>query len=558
MDQRARRLIDQGDALFGKRATLMSLWQEEAEHFYPERADFTATRTVGEEFASHLMSSYPILVRRDLGDAFSAMLRPASKDWFSIHTNREEYEDEGGRQWLERSARVQRRAMYDRISGFSRATKEADHDYATFGNAVITVELNVAANALLYRSWHLRDVAWAEGYDGHVENVHRKWKPCAATLARKFPRTISRQVSEAAEKNPYIAEFNCRHIVLPADDYQDGKSWRTPWVSIYIDTDNSSILEEVGVWNNPYIIPRWQTVSGSQYANSPAAVAALPEARLIQAMTLTLLEAGEMGVRPPLVATQGALKSEIEYMAGGITYVDADYNEKGGAALRPLEVNGRMMPLGMEMMRDARSIIETCFYINRLSMPPAGTSPEMTAFEVGQRVQQYIRQALPLFEPLEHEYNGALCDLTFDILFRAGAFGALEDIPASLRGQDLQFRFTSPLHEAIESQKGQKMMEANALLAQAVQLDPGAGAMIDAKEMLRDALRGIAVPAQWLRTEDEVAQIDEMLRQQRAAQQLLGSLQAGANVAKTAGEATQAFAGAGLGGADVAQAVGAG
>jgi hypothetical protein len=40
----------------------------------------------------------------------------------------------------------------------------------------------------------------------------------------------------------------------------------------------------------------------------------------------------------------------------------------------------------------------------------------MTAYEVGQRIQEYIRGALPLFEPMEMEYNGALCERTFEIL----------------------------------------------------------------------------------------------------------------------------------------------
>ena len=53
MDSRAKELIKQGDALFQKRLPLMSLWQEISENFYPERADFTAVRTLGEDFAAH-------------------------------------------------------------------------------------------------------------------------------------------------------------------------------------------------------------------------------------------------------------------------------------------------------------------------------------------------------------------------------------------------------------------------------------------------------------------------------------------------------------------------
>ena len=39
LDQRAKDLIAQGDVLFSKRSSLMSLWQTIADNFYVERAD---------------------------------------------------------------------------------------------------------------------------------------------------------------------------------------------------------------------------------------------------------------------------------------------------------------------------------------------------------------------------------------------------------------------------------------------------------------------------------------------------------------------------------------
>jgi hypothetical protein len=37
---------------------------------------------------------------------------------------------------------------------------------------------------------------------------------------------------------------------------------------------------------------------------------------------------------------------------------------------------------------------------------------------------------------------------------------------------DIQFRFESPLHDAIESEKSHKLLESKALLADAIALDP--------------------------------------------------------------------------------------
>ena len=103
-----------GDGLFSKRSSLMLLWQEQAENFYPERADFTYHRTLGTDFAANLMSSYPVLCRRDLGDQTGMMLRPTAKPWFELGLPEGEKEDNDGRRWMQRAAKTMRRAMYDR------------------------------------------------------------------------------------------------------------------------------------------------------------------------------------------------------------------------------------------------------------------------------------------------------------------------------------------------------------------------------------------------------------------------------------------------------------
>lgn len=538
-------LIQQGDQLFGKRGTLLSMWQEIADHFYPERADFTVTRTLGDAFADNLVTSYPLLVRRDLGNSFSTMMRPNSIDWFHMRASREEYEDQPAKEWMERASSTMRRAMYDRKSMFTRASKEGDHDLAGFGQCVKSVQLNGTADRLLYRCWHLRDTAWCEDENGEIDTVHRKWKPTAHQLRKLFREKIHSKVEElciGANSNPYT-EINCRHIVMPADMYDGeymGKGRKgTRYVSIYIDVDNEHVMEVVGQTYFMYVIPRWQTVSGSQYAFSPATVAALPDARLLQAMTLTLLEAGEKAANPPLLAVQEAIRSDISVYAGGITWVDAAYDEKTGEVLRPISQDKSGLPFGVDMRRDVMALMNECFYLDKLSLPVNG--PEMTAYEVGQRVQDYIRQASPIFEPLEHEDNGAICETTFELMMSAGAFGSPEDIPQSIRGKEISFRFESPLHDAIERQKGQKFTEAKAILADTMALDPTASAQLDIKTAFRDTLMSIGMPAKWMRSETDADEIIAEQEEEIKAQQLLETMQKGAETAEQIGLAGQAI-----------------
>ncbi len=531
-------VLARGNQLFSKRGTLLTLWQELADNFYPERADFTITRTLGEEFAENLDTSYPLIARRDLGNSFSAMLRPTAKEWFKTSISRPDRLDNAGREWLEWATGVQRRAMYDRPAKFLRATKEGDHDFATFGQCVISVEMDLREMHLLYRCWHLRDVAWCENASGDIDTVYRKWKPFAVDLDRLFPGKIHDKVKAKLEKTPFT-EIDVRHIVIPADQYKTGKNWRFKYVSLYVDVANKHIMEEVSVPTLGYVIPRFQTVSGSQYAYSPATVAALPDARLIQAMTGTLLDAGEKAVSPPMVAVQEAIKSDVSIYAGGITWVDDKYDERLGDVLRPISRDQSGIPYGIQLRSDTAAMIQEAFFLNKLSLPEI--KGDMTAFEVGHRVQEYIRQAMPLFEPLEHDYNGAICDASFDLLWRYSAFGSPQDLPESLQGADIQFTFASPLHEAIEQQKGQKFIEAKQILAEAAELDPLVTYHLDVHTAFRDALVSTGVPAKWMRSEDEATEAIEnevAAQQQQAA---MATVEQGAEAAEAVGKAGKAM-----------------
>jgi hypothetical protein len=105
------------------------------------------------------------------------------------------------------------------------------------------------------------------------------------------------------------------------------------------------------------------------------------------------------------------------------------------------------MPIGIEMLRTARAMLAQCFYLNKLTLPQR--APEMTAYEVGQRVQEYIRGALPLFEPMEMDYNGGAVrgDLRDpDARERLRPDHQHPEVPAGARHQ---FHFESPLHDAI-------------------------------------------------------------------------------------------------------------
>lgn len=552
MENNAKQLIKQGDYLYEKKRGYDNLCQSIAENFYVERADFTQALSLDDEFADQLTTSYPLMAHRDLSNAFGAMLRPSDREWFHVTTTREDRQDNEAKRWLEWATQVQRRAMYDRAAQFTRATKEGDKDYAAFGQCVISTELDRINNTLLYRCWHIRDMAWCDNYQGKTDTIHRKWKPTASTLSQIFKDRIHPKVKEKLDKDPYC-EFNCRHIIVPADQYSEpgkdsygtmptgkgSKKWRTPYVSIHIDVDNKHVMEEMGVWNTVYSIPKWASKSGSQYAYSPATIVSLPDARLLQAITLTLLEAGEKSVNPPLVATEQVIRSDIQAYAGGVTWVDAAYDERLGDALRPMTIDKSGLNFGLGFREDIRQMLTHGMFLNQLRMPQV--TKEMTAFETSQVVQEYIRQALPVIEPTESDYNGSITEITFDTLLRGGGFGSPYDIPESIRNAEIQFKFESPLRDAAEKEKAQIFLETKGMMAEAAQIDPNAARILDVLPALRDVMAGIKTPSKWILSEENMEKVIAETDAQKRTAEIMAGLQSGGAVAEQVGKGAQAI-----------------
>lgn len=530
----AKQLYEVAENLFGKKAPLNSLWQEIADNFYAERADFTAKRNLGTDFAANVTTSYPMQCRRNLQNQFGTMLRPTARPWFHVGIRSAEPKTNSARAFLEWMEETQRMVMYDPPAMFLKASKQGDGDMAAFGQYVMSVELNSMKNGLVYRTWHLRDVCWSENENGAIGSVFRKWKPTAQTLCRTF-KNHHQKASDQNSKDPFC-EMECIHMVVDAEMYDEPTN-RPRW-SIWYDVANNHVMEAVPIWNRHYIIPRWQTVSdavyGSQYSYSPATVIALPDARLLQAMTYTLLEAGEKATSPPMVATQDAVRSDVALFAGGITWVDNEYDERLGEALRPITQDFRGLNYGLQMNADTRAMIHSAFYLDALTLPQR--APDMTAYEVSQRVQEYIRNALPIFEPLEAECNAAVCMETFDLIRSVGGFGPEFAWPKELQGREINFTFESPLHDAIAQQKTTLYQQAQSLVGQAIALDPSCAYVPKAEVALRDALEGAGVPAEWLNSEQYV---DDAKRQAAAAaeqQQRLASIQQGSEIAKNIGQ----------------------
>jgi hypothetical protein len=524
-------IVDNGNRLFSEKTPLLSHWQELAEHFYYDRADFTSPLNIGTDYAAGSFSSRASIYRRDMADLYRTMLRPA--DFFevkSLDDARNKVPD--ARAWLEYATTMQRAVMYRNGSGFTRATEAGDHDHLTFGQAVIEVAATTDRRNVFYRNWHLRDVAWSEDYAGSVSDVHRNCKPTITQLMQLFPGKVPEALTRDAEKDPY-KKISARHVVVPAASYDTGVKLRPEqeFVSLWVLPDcEGEVLENIGRTYRGYIVPRGPTVSGSQYARSVFTSIILPDSRTQQAIERILLEAGEKAIDPPMIAAMDVVRSDIGLGAGGITWLDREYDERMGEALRPLPLDFSGLPAGQNMSDRLDQTIRMGMMTDKVSIPDTSN---MTAYQVRKVIEQQMRAHIPMFEPVEVEYSEPLCSETFKVMRSLGAFPANE-IPDSLKGSGVEFSFKSPIKDLEDEGMQQKLLEGLSVIKEAAALDPTVAKLPNAMAIAKDLTRRIGWPEEWVNDDKRLAEFAQQMaaqEQQQAAASTVGG------VAEAAGKA---------------------
>ena len=546
MDTRAKEVVRAGDKLFADKRQLDSLDQEIALNFYPERADFTEKRNIGDEYADHLFSSFPVMARREFGNMLDEFLFP--EKFFSIHVDDEDLdESDAERAFLEKLTEIQYRAMTDPGANLVIARGQANHDFAAFGNAVIKYGKNIAGDGLLYRNYHLRDCAWSENAEGKVDLLHRNWCPSARQLVAHFRDKVSSDVNRAIQLNDPDKTFPCRHVVLPSRLYpyktKGGREF--PFVSLYVECESQTVLEEVGLGYFCYVVPRWQLVSGSQYGASMATSILLPDGRTMQVVVRTIREAGEKYVDPPMIAVGDAIRGDIGLYAGGITNVDAEYDENLGEVLRPVTRDRGGFPIGVEIAQALKEDIGKGWFLDKIKLPE--TSYQMTATQVRRIIQEHIRSAGPITKPIQASYNHPLCDGTFQLLSQEKVF-PFDQMPESLQGRDLKFKFRSPLDELVEQNEADTYIDIrDRILFPAMQVDPSLAEIADFEAATRDAMRSAGWKAKWMKPKEAVAAARERQAQQDQIAEMAGQIGTAGQVAEQAGKGLDALATAGQG-----------
>lgn len=533
---RAEELLSRFRRLKSERFEFESHWESLARVMLPGRSGFTSPVTEGERLSDDIFDGTPMQAARGLANAVGSMLRPDG--FVEIKASDDNIdEDDAAKEWLADSTQRMADAFENPKARFRQATGEVDYDLTVLGTGILYIGESRRLNQLLFQSLHLKDACAFFDDEGNAVGLFRERRfPVRQAAAMFGEDKLGQKARQLLRDKKFDEKIAYVHAVVPREEGRaDAMLARNlPYASIWIevaDGDRDGTEVSVGGFNEfPFVVPRWDTNSGESYGRSPGMIA-LPDANTVQAQGETMLVAGQKAADPPLAMPNDATLPEANTYPGGITYYDVDTAKAlRGNPIFPLET-GAQLPLTRDIMLDTRQQIVNAFFKNVLNLPVEG--PQMTATEIIERKQEFIREVGGVFGRLETDYTGPMVERSFAIMLRGGAF---KPIPRVLQGRNIRFEYQSPvkrIRQQIEAHAA-AMVVAEAM--QYAQVKPDLLDNINFDNYVRFRMEAAGVPHDIINGKDTVKAIRQarMQAQQQAAQ--LAQAQQVAETAKTAGE----------------------
>lgn len=466
-------ILKMGMKLREQRGNWLSHWDELAQYFLPSREGFLGEQADGEEHGHRNYTDSPQLARRSLSTAISYQQRPAGKRWFkAVPKNFKLMSDESVKLWLDAVTHITYNAVYDPRCKMEKNLAEADADLVTFGTAVVRMGWDAANRHLTYKTQHLRNTVLGVDHAGQVDMAWTFTKQPLRNIIQQFGEDkLTTKMKDAQTAGNKLDEmFEICHACIPNEDFKlkgFGKK-RMPYASLWFSVDEKELIDQGGYWDFPYLCPRWDTSTGEVYGRSPAMVA-LDSARLANEISRDLSEAGANVVRPPLGAWADMIRGDVQLHSGGLTLFEAQGGFEGsGPPIWPVST-GAMPREIMEFLQIVEERISAAFFRDILELPSARDA-NMTATEISARLDQYARQAAPVFARVETDYSAAHINRAFNVLMREGMY---PPAPEALHDAEIEFEYESPLKQLRDKAEAVKIMEGLGMVQQiAAQMPP--------------------------------------------------------------------------------------
>jgi len=493
-----------------------SHWEEIAERVLPRSAEFVGEREQGDKRTEKLYDATAALALERFAAAVESLLTPRGARWHTLRsTNEALNRDDEVRAWFDQVENSMFSHRYSPKANFAGQIHEGYMSLGAFGTGATFVDEG-PVRGCIYRACHLADVFIAENEHGMVDTVFRHFEVSARQALRMFEDgDLSDDLRKAAMETP-DAKVKLLHVVMPRYDRDPTKRDRknAPWFGGYFEVKTKQMIEEGGFDTMPYIVSRYVTGPRETYGRSPA-MTILPDIKMINEMSKTVIRAGQKVVDPPLLVADEGVMFPINSNPGAVTFARMD--GRNIPPIQPLQTGARV-DIGFEMMEQRRKVINDAFLVTLFQI--LVETPTMTATEVLQRAQEKGALLAPTIGRQQTEMLGPLIEREFDVLESQGLIPPLP--PALIEaGGEYDIEYVSPLSRAMKAEEGVGILRTLEMVQPIAAVDPGVMDNFDTDEITRILADTNGAPQKILRNKADIDAKRQQKGQQEAAQQMI-------------------------------------
>ncbi len=492
---RVQRRLERWRNLKVNKGQWMTHWEDLARLMLPRRMGFVTQMTEGERRTETIYDATAMRGARGLANAVGQLLRPEGEKIFimkaadDILNNLDEVQD-----WLKRAEDLLLEALFNPKARFRQAVGEADTDLVVFGTAIHFIGLSRKAKRLKFLTIDLKDAEIALDDEGNPDTLFQQRRFTLRQAEKRFGKErlsedLRRRLENRNDAN-LDTKYNFLRVVTPrVNGKEDAVLTRNmPFTNDWIEIDSAHEVSVEGFRECPFVIPRWYTSAGETYGRSPGMIA-LPDSETLNAMSETILVAGQKAADPSFFVPNDSSFDAINSFSGGISYYDVDTAvQLRGNPFFTMDTNYNL-PITRDMQFDTRQQVEAAFFKNVFNLPIRG--PEMTATEVIARKEEFIREIGAVFGRLESDYLAPQIERSFTLLLRLGVFNP---IPEILLDRNVRFEYVSPIKRIREQTEAAAARLWVQELREISEVKPDIMDLANLDEISRHAARALDLP----------------------------------------------------------------
>jgi hypothetical protein len=498
----------------------------------------SASTRRGGEMNGKLLDSRGILASRTLANGMQQGMASPSTPWFRLTVRDHELKKNAAvKGWL---GFVEERmyALFSRTN-FYNAAKDAYMQLGCFGTACSLFVESRISDAVLFP---LNIGTYHIGLD-HELNPERLLRFMPMTVSQLYQKFVPeygedclpRVVRDAKRDNKLGTTYEVAHYIEPNDAMVFGRmdKLNKPYRSYYWltshDGPDNTFLSVGGFEERPFFAPRWDVTGGDTYGRSPG-MDALPALRDLQLQQLRRAQSRDYVNGPPLQAPPSLGNRQVSLVPRSVTTVPI--NAAGGGISPIFTVPPQILQYMAADIEDVRGEVDRLFYADLFmaitNMP--GVQPRNLE-EIASRNEEALRQLGPVVDRNQNEMLRPAIDRAYGILAR---MGEIPPPPDEIEGVELEIEFVGVLAQ-MQRMIGVGSIERTAgFIGNLAAAYPEAADKFDADAAIDEYSDRVGIPANIIRSDDQVAELRQARAEQQQAQMMANAAKPVADVANAA------------------------